>query len=199
MSSSYKRRKEFWKSVYLLIILGILYIGYILIKSGYINAENNINITKKSVKDNKNFDLKYNIILQDSTFKGVNKNLNAYTIKTERAIKELDKKYKLDIINAIYNVNKDQHLIIHAQEGVLDEESNILDLKNNVQLFFDKIIFNTNNARIDLVNKNITSNAPAKLFYKNSSITSDSFNTSDENNIIVFKGNVSTIIDLSDY
>lgn len=199
MPSSYKRRKKIWKSVYLLIIVGILYIGYILIKSGYINEENDINVTKKSLKDTKNFDLKYNIILKDSIFEGVNKNLNAYKIKTERAIKESDNKYKLDIINAIYNVNQDQTLIINAKEGFLDEESNILDLKNDVKLFFDEIIFNTNDARIDLVNKNITGNSSAKLLYKNSSITSDSFNTKDENNIIIFKGNVFTIIDLSDY
>ncbi len=193
MPSSYKRRKKIWKSVYLLIIVGILYIGYILIKSGYINEENDINVTKKSLKDTKNFDLKYNIILKDSIFEGVNKNLNAYKIKTERAIKESDNKYKLDIINAIYNVNQDQTLIINAKEGFLDEESNILDLKNDVKLFFDEIIFNTNDASIDLVNKNITGNSSAKLLYKNSSITSDSFNTKDENNIIIFKGNVSTI------
>ncbi|KIJ88798.1 LPS export ABC transporter periplasmic protein LptC [Rickettsia asembonensis] len=199
MPSSYKRRKKIWKSVYLLIIVGILYIGYILIKSGYINEGNDINVTKKSLKDTKNFDLKYNIILKDSIFEGVNKNLNAYKIKTERAIKESDNKYKLDIINAIYNVNQDQTLIINAKEGFLDEESNILDLKNDVKLFFDEIIFNTNDARIDLVNKNITGNSSAKLLYKNSSVTSDSFNTKDENNIIIFKGNVSTIIDLSDY
>lgn len=199
MPSSYKRRKKIWKSVYLLIIVGILYIGYILIKSGYINEENDTNVTKKSLKDTKNFDLKYNIILKDSIFEGVNKNLNAYKIKTERAIKESDNKYKLDIINAIYKVNQDQTLIINAKEGFLDEESNILDLKNDVKLFFDEIIFNTNDARIDLVNKNITGNSSAKLLYKNSSITSDSFNTKDENNIIIFKGNVSTIIDLSDY
>jgi lipopolysaccharide export system protein LptC len=199
MPSSYKRRKKIWKSVYFLIILGILYMGYILIKSGYANEEEDINVTKKSLKDNKSFDLKYNIILKDSIFEGVNKNLNAYTIKTKRAIKESDNKYKLDIINAIYNVNKDQTLTIHAKEGFLDEESNILDLKNDVKLYFDEVIFNTNDARIDLVNKNITSNSPATLLYKNSSVTSDSFNTVDENNIIIFKGNVSTIIDLSDY
>ncbi|MFA1688657.1 LPS export ABC transporter periplasmic protein LptC [Candidatus Rickettsia barbariae] len=198
MPSSYKLRKKIWKSVYLLITVGILYIGYILIKSGYINEKNDINVTKKSLKDNKNFDLKYNIILKDSIFEGVSKNLNAYKIKTERAIKESNNKYKLDIINAIYDVNQDQTLIINAKEGFLDEESNILDLKNDVKLFFDEIIFNTNDARIDLVNKNITGYSPAKLLYKNSSITSDSFNTKDENNIIIFKGNVSTIIDLSD-
>ncbi|ABV76268.1 LPS export ABC transporter periplasmic protein LptC [Rickettsia rickettsii] len=198
MPSSYKRRKKIWKSVYLLITVGILYIGYILIKSGYINEKNDINVTKKSLKDNKKFDLKYNIILKDSIFEGVSKNLNAYKIKTERAIKESNNKYKLDIINAIYNVNQDQTLIINAKEGFLDEESSILDLKNDVKLFFDEIIFNTNDARIDLVNKNITGHSPATLLYKNSSITSDSFNTKDENNIIIFKGNVSTIIDLSD-
>ncbi|ABV74991.1 hypothetical protein A1C_03550 [Rickettsia akari str. Hartford] len=199
MPSFYKRRKKIWKSLYLLIIVGIFYIGYILIKSGYINEENDINVTKNRLKDTKNFDFQYNIILKDSIFEGVNKNLDAYKIKTERAIKESDNKYKLDVINAIYNVNQDQTFIINAKEGFLDEGSNILDLKNDVKLFFDEIIFNTNDARIDLVNKNITGNSSAKLFYKNSSITSDSFNIMDETNIIIFKGNVSTIIDLSDY
>ncbi|WP_041405573.1 LPS export ABC transporter periplasmic protein LptC [Rickettsia prowazekii] len=201
MPSFYKLRKKIWKSLYLLIIVGMLYIGYILIKSGYINEKNDINVTKKilNLRDNKNYDLKYNVILQDSIFEGVNKNLNAYKIKTERAIKESGNKYKLDIINAIYNINQDQALIITAKEGFLDQESNILDLKNDIKLFLDEIIFNTNNARINLVNQNIYGNSSAKLLYKNSSITSDSFNTMDENNIIIFKGNVSTIIDLSDY
>ncbi len=47
MPSSYKLRKKIWKSVYLLITVGILYTGYILIKSGYINEKNDINVTKK--------------------------------------------------------------------------------------------------------------------------------------------------------
>ncbi|AAU03963.1 LPS export ABC transporter periplasmic protein LptC [Rickettsia typhi] len=197
----YKLRKKIWKSVYLLIILGMLYIGYILIQNGYMNEKNDINVTKKNLnlRNNKNYDLKYNVILQDSIFEGVNKNLNAYKIKTERAIKESGNKYKLDIINAIYSIKQDQTLIITAKEGFLDQESNTLDLKNDIKLFVDEIIFNTNNARINLVNQNINGNSSAKLIYKNSSITSDSFNTMNENNIIIFKGNVSTIIDLSDY
>ncbi|EOB09873.1 hypothetical protein H376_8180 [Rickettsia prowazekii str. GvF12] len=47
MPSFYKLRKKIWKSLYLLIIVGMLYIGYILIKSGYINEKNDINVTKK--------------------------------------------------------------------------------------------------------------------------------------------------------
>lgn len=197
MPSSYKRRKKFWKFAYFLIILGILYIGYILIKSSYITEENNIDIAKKAPE--KNLDLKYNIILKDSIFEGVDKNLNAYLVKAEHAIKDSDNKYKLDIINGIYNINNDQSFTIYAKEGFLNEESHILDLKNDVKFYFEDIIFDTNYARIDLVNKNIMGNSPATLFYKNSSVTSDSFNTQDDNNIIIFKGNVSTTIDLSDY
>jgi len=197
MPASYKRRKKFWKSAYFLIILGILYVGYILIKSGYTTEEKNVKIAEKASK--KNLDLKYNIILKDSVFEGVDKSLNAYTVKAEQAIKGSDNKYKLDIINGIYNVNNDQSLTIYAKEGILNEESHILDLKNDVKLYFDDIIFDTSDAKIDLVNKNITGNSPATLFYKNSSVTSDSFNTQDDNNIIIFKGNVSTIVDLSDY
>ena len=120
-------------------------------------------------------------------------------IKAKQAIKESDNKYKLDIINATYNANKDQLITIYAKEGFLNEESNILDLKNDVKLYFDNIIFNTNGAQINLVNKNITGKSSSTLLYKNSSVTSDSFNTQDDNNIIILKGNVSTIIDVSDY
>ncbi|MGX6960659.1 MAG: LPS export ABC transporter periplasmic protein LptC [Rickettsia endosymbiont of Pentastiridius leporinus] len=197
MPSSYKRRKKFWKYAYFLIIIGIVYIGYILIKSGYNSNKDDIDTKQKL--SSKNLNLKYNIILKDSIFEGVNKNLNAYTIRAKEAIKESDSKYKLDIINAVYDVNKEQSVNIYAKEGFLNEEAHILDLKNDVKLYFDDIIFDTDYARIDLINRNIISNSPAKLLYKNSTITSDSFNTENDNNIIIFKGNVSTIINLSDY
>ncbi|HJD56296.1 MAG TPA: LPS export ABC transporter periplasmic protein LptC [Rickettsia endosymbiont of Pyrocoelia pectoralis] len=197
MPSSYKRRKKFWKYAYFLIIIGIVYIGYILIKSNHNSDKDDINTKQKLTS--KNLNLKYNIILKDSIFEGVNKSLNAYTIRAKEAIKESDNKYKLDIINAVYDVNKEQSVNVYAKEGFLNEEARILDLKNDVKLYFDDIIFDTDYARIDLINRNIISNSPAKLFYKNSSITSDSFNTENDNNIIIFKGNVSTNINLSDY
>lgn len=195
MPSSYKRRKKIWKFAYFLIIFGILYAGVILIRSRYSGKKDDISNTQKV----SNKDLKYNIILKDSIFEGVDKNLNAYLVKAKQAIKDSDNKYKLNIIDAIYNINKDQSITIYAKEGFLNEESRILDLKNDVKLYFNDVIFDTNDAKIDLVNKNIIGDSPSTLFYKNSSVTSDKFNTQNDNNIIIFKGNVSTIIDLSDY
>lgn len=197
MPSFYKRRKKFWKITYFLIIFGILYAGYILVKSSYSTEENNTNIVEKTPK--KNLDLKYNIILKDSVFEGVDKNLNSYLVKAEQVIKDSDNKYKLDTINGTYNVNKNQSVTVYAKEGFLNAESHILDLKNDVKFYFEDIIFDTNDARIDLIKQSIISNSPATLFHKNSTITSDSFNTQDDNNIIIFKGNVYTTIDLSDY
>ncbi|XVN40402.1 MAG: LPS export ABC transporter periplasmic protein LptC [Rickettsia endosymbiont of Argas persicus] len=197
MSSSYKRRKQVWKYTYFLIILGILYVGYILINSNYNSKKNNVRKTEETSK--KNFDLKYNIVLKDSVFEGVDRNLKAYSVNAKQAIKDSDNKYKLDIVNGIYDINEDQSVTIYAKEGFLNEESHILDLKNDVKLYFEDVIFDTNDAKIDLINKNIIGNSPVTLFYKNSSVTSDSFKTQDDNNIIIFKGNVSTIIDLSDY
>lgn len=197
MPSSYKRRKKFWKFTYFLIILGILYAGYILVKSSHHTEENNTNIVEKAPE--KNLDLKYNIILKDSVFEGVDKNLNSYLVKAEQAIKDSDNKYKLDIINGIYNINQNQSVTVYAKEGFLNEELHILDLKNDVKFYFEDMIFDTNDARINLINKSIISDSPATLFHKNSTITSDSFNTQDDNNIIIFQGNVYTTIDLSDY
>lgn len=197
MPSSYKRRKKFWKFTYFLIILGILYAGYILVKSSHPTEENNTNIVEKAPE--KNLDLKYNIILKDSVFEGVDKNLNSYLVKAEQAIKDSDNKYKLDIINGIYNINQNQSVTVYAKEGFLNEELHILDLKNDVKFYFEDMIFDTNDARINLINKSIISDSHATLFHKNSTITSDSFNTQDDNNIIIFKGNVYTTIDLSDY
>lgn len=197
MPSSYKRRKKFWKFAYFLIILGILYAGYILVKSSHPTEENNTNIIEKD--SGKNLDLKYNIILKDSVFEGVDKNLNSYLVKAEQAIKDSDNKYKLDIINGTYNVNQNQSVTVYAKKGFLNEESHILDLKNDVKFYFEDMIFDTNDARIDLINKSIIGNSPATLFHKNFTITSDRFNTQDDNNIIIFKGNVYSTIDLSDY
>nr|WP_253307631.1 LPS export ABC transporter periplasmic protein LptC [Rickettsia endosymbiont of Ceutorhynchus assimilis] len=202
---SYKIKTASLKIFSFLCIIGILYIGYILIKntSNIIEKhDHKLNTPLSSsakVNHATEHNLEYKIILKDSVFEGLNKNLNSYTVKAEQAIKDSDDKYKLDKINVLYELNDNRLLTINAKNGFLNKESNILNLQNDVKVFLEDIVFNTNDAQIDLIQKDIVSNSSVTLTYKNSSVISNSFSTQNDNNLIIFKGNVFTTINLLNF
>lgn len=134
-----------------------------------------------------------------SVFEGVNKNLNPYIIKAKQARKTLKNKYELDTIFVQYNLNKQQDLIINSNTGILNEETKFLILTDKVQFNMGEAVFNTEKAEINLLNKEAFSNAGIILSYKNSKITSNNFNSKNDNNIINFNDRVRATIDLSNF
>ncbi|WP_341751602.1 MULTISPECIES: LPS export ABC transporter periplasmic protein LptC [unclassified Candidatus Tisiphia] len=170
----------------------------------YINL-NPISNNSKSTEDNSSNsafnpnDKDYEIKISNSIFKGFNKNLNPYQIQTVQAVRTLGNQYKLEEINATYKINDNKDLVISAKNGILNESSHILKLENDVQFFLGESTLKAQEAQLNLLNKETYSNTGVVLSYKNCKITSNNFSATHDNDIINFKGNVSTVIDVSDF
>ncbi|WP_367364701.1 LPS export ABC transporter periplasmic protein LptC [Candidatus Tisiphia endosymbiont of Nedyus quadrimaculatus] len=196
--SSYRRSISLSK---ILSCLGIVLTLYLI----YINL-NPISNNSKSTEDNSsnsafnpNDKLDYEIKISNSIFKGFNKNLNPYQIQAVQAVRTLGNQYKLEEINATYKISDNKDLVISAKNGILNENSHMLKLKNDVQFFLGESTLNAQEAQLNLLNKETYSNTRVVLSYKNCKITSNNFSATHDNDIINFKGNVSTVIDVSDF
>ncbi|WP_341758628.1 LPS export ABC transporter periplasmic protein LptC [Candidatus Tisiphia endosymbiont of Ditula angustiorana] len=196
--SSYRRSISLSK---ILSCLGIVLTLYLI----YINL-NPISNNSKSTEDNSSnsaFDLNdkldYEIKISNSIFKGFNKNLNPYQIQAVQAVRTLGNQYKLEEINATYKISDNKDLVISAKNGILNENSHMLKLKNDVQFFLGESTLKAQEAQLNLLNKETYSNTGVVLSYKNCKITSNNFSATHDNDIINFKGNVSTVIDVSDF
>lgn len=164
-------------------------------KSNFIDITNNSS-HKSNLKNQPKQN--YEISIDNSTFEGLNKDLEPYKIRADTAIKIADNKYKLNKVAANYQTDGND-LLIQATEGVVDEGAKQVNLQDNVRILFNKLTFNTAQMQINLHNKDVLSNAPIEMFYKHSKIKADSFISEDNNNIIKFKGHVATRISIADF
>jgi lipopolysaccharide export system protein LptC len=196
--SSYRRLINLSKILSFLGILLIIYLVYINLKSINISSELNEDYSQHdslNLYDKSN----YNIKILNSTFTGVNKKLNPYQVEVIKAIKTLDNVYELDEIKATYKMNDDKKLIINAKYGLLNEGTQILKLQNEVKFILGDNTLKTQTAEMNLLTQELLSKSGVLLSYKNSKITSNIFSSKDNNEIINFKGSVSTIINISDF
>lgn len=196
----HKRIIRFFK---LLSLVGIIVVFFSLYNS-YIPK---INATKfedlesnSAIEDNASDDgsNNYQAAIENPVFKGLSEALEPYIIKAQKAVKISEYNYSLDMVDASYKLGEN-NIIVNSQNGILNNLSSLIILKNDVQILFDGLIFNTNVMQIDLINKDVLSNEPVEIFYKNSTIKADSFSSKDNNNIISFKGHVSTKLNISDF
>ncbi|MCC8372316.1 MAG: LPS export ABC transporter periplasmic protein LptC [Rickettsia endosymbiont of Pseudomimeciton antennatum] len=196
--SSYRRLISLSKILSCLGILLTLYLIYI----NFNPVNNNLELIENNSRDssfNSNDKTNYEIKILNSTFKGLNKNLNPYQIQAVQAFRTLNNKYALEKINATYKINDNKVLVINAKNGILNENSHMLKLTNDVQFFLGESILKTQEAQLNLLNKEAFSKTGVTLSYKNCQITSNKFSSTNDNNTINFKGSVSTIIDVSDF
>ncbi|MCC8399540.1 MAG: LPS export ABC transporter periplasmic protein LptC [Rickettsia endosymbiont of Gnoriste bilineata] len=196
--SSYRRSISISKILSclgLVLTLYLIYINFNPINNNLELIENNSGNSSFTPSDKTNYEIK----ISNSTFNGVNKNLNPYQIQAVQAVRTLDNKYALEEINAKYKINDNKLLVINAKNGILNENSHMLELRDDVQFFLGESILKAQEAQLNLLNKETFSRTGVILSYKNCQITSDNFNSTNDNNIINFKGSVSTIIDVSDF
>jgi lipopolysaccharide export system protein LptC len=196
--SSYRRSISLSKILSCLGLVLTLYLIYI----NFNPVNNNLELIENNSREssfNPNDKTNYEIKILNSTFKGLNKNLNPYQIQAVQAFRTLNNKYALEKINATYKINDNKVLVINAKNGILNENSHMLKLTNDVQFFLGESILKTQEAQLNLLNKEAFSKTGVTLSYKNCQITSNKFSSTNDNNIINFKGSVSTIIDVSDF
>ncbi len=197
--SSYKRSINISK---ILSFLGMLLILCLIYKNSNI-INNNLPLTQSN-SDHNSFQLNdlepdCDIKVSNSIFTGLNKDLNQYQIQAVQTIKTLGNKYTLKEINAKYKISDDKELVVNAKNGILTENTQILELEHNVEFLLSGMILQAQNAQLNIINREAFGQSDVALSYKNSKITSNSFSSTNNNDIINFKGRVSTIIDMSDF
>lgn len=197
--SSYKRSLTILKIFSFLGIFLVLYFIYIntsTLASSVKLAENIADEQKLLLKDD---NTEYEAKISNSTFKGVNDKLHPYQIHTSYATKTLDNGYAMQGINAQYEINKEQLLVITAKNGIMNGKTQILKLNNDVVFTLGEAILKAQNVEFNLANKETFSNTGVILDYKHSKISATNFRSREDNNLLHFKDKVSTIIDISDF
>lgn len=194
---SHRQMVSFFKKISSLGIITIVIILYIKFEPPKpINFPLAVDLMPTNLKiSNQN----YEIILQNSIFEGVNKYLEPYKITADSAVKTSNNKYKLSQVSAKYHINNKNYLSIISTYGTIYDDNKSIQLSDNVKIFFGNLILNSDNIKINLLNKEVISNSEVDLLYRNSKIIADSFIAKDNGNIIVFTGNVMTKIHLSDF
>ena len=197
--SSYKRSLNILKILSFLGICSVLYFIYVSTN----NIVNKVAVTS-SVTDehkllSKDDNTEYEVKVSNATFKGVSENLNHYQINTHYATKTLDNGYTLEEINAIYEIKKEQLLMITAKNGIMDGGTQVLKLSNDIVLTMGDAKLKAKEVEFNLLNKETFSDTGVILNYKNSKISSTNFSATNDNNILNFTNKVSTVIDVSDF
>lgn len=200
--SSYKRTSNISKIFTFLGGVLILCFIYMKLQSPASNLQENDNTTEGNLidtivdsEDNANYDIQ----ILNSTFKGVSEKLNHYQINTGKAVRTFDNSYLLEKIDAKYKINPDEVLVVGANNAILNEETQILQLENKVQFTLGEGILKTRIAQLNLLNNELFSDTGVVLLFKNSKLTAKHFTSTDNNNIINFRGNVTTAIEISDF
>lgn len=196
----YKRLNGWSKVLTFLAVLLILYFIYINSKSPVspIDFKQNDNITEENIIDSEEKS-NYTVKILNSTFNGVNENLNPYQISTAKAIRTMDNNYLLEKIAAKYKINNEEELEVSAKDGILNEMTQVLELKNNVQFLLGDGLLTTPKAQLNLLDKEASSEAGVILLFKNSKLKANNFSSTNNNMLINFEGQVSTSINISDF
>ncbi|WP_341763709.1 LPS export ABC transporter periplasmic protein LptC [Candidatus Tisiphia endosymbiont of Beris chalybata] len=196
----YKRLNGWSKVLTFLAVLLILYFIYINSKSPVspIDFKQNDNITEENIIDSEEKS-NYTVKILNSTFNGVNENLNPYQISTAKAIRTMDNNYLLEKIAAKYKINNEEELKVSAKDGILNEMTQVLELKNNVQFLLGDGLLTTPKAQLNLLDKEASSEAGVILLFKNSKLKANNFSSTNNNMLINFEGQVSTSINISDF
>ncbi|MGI4775843.1 MAG: LPS export ABC transporter periplasmic protein LptC [Janthinobacterium lividum] len=194
---NYQRNKAFLKYLYLIGIITIIALIYSLLQStnkfiGTGDGNLHSNAPTKSVEQDNN-----QMILHKSTLLGLTKDLEPYKVNARKINTISEDQFYLEKIDAIYKI-KDQELLFNANTGLLNNTSKLVNLKGNVKISLDNLIIFSDDININLVTKQISSNDKIDIFYKNSKVKADRF-TSEDNNVLEFKGNVLTRINMLDF
>lgn len=156
-----------------------------------IKASQNIKKFKKS-KTN------HTLSINESIFQGLSKDLSPYKIIAQQVDKLTDQKFNLQTISGDYLINNNK-LGINALSGTFDNTTHDITLSGKVSITYQDIKFSTNALEIAIENKEASTHEPVTLEYKNSQIESDSFEIENNAEIINFKGNVRSTINLDDF
>ncbi|MFK8040326.1 MAG: LPS export ABC transporter periplasmic protein LptC [Rickettsiaceae bacterium] len=186
------------KIISALIIVCIMFFSYsfLFLQPNNVEKLNTLD-TDKKILDNKHNN-NSNIVINNSNFSGFDKGSRYYNVNAKSAIKINDNIYKLDDINGQYQLQSEP-LLLKANKGIINDSTNLIMLQEFVQLSMKNAMINSKELAIDLINNNIYSNHGVSVKLNNSDIVSDKLEIIQNTDIIKFKGNVKTKIDVSNF
>lgn len=181
---------------YLFLLSGI----FVLFLVFWVSHEKEKKVVAEEIEVNKNRHIpkEFDFNINNSILEGLNKNNLPYTIIAKVITKQNDNIYNLSTIDAIHKLSED-NLRIVADNGLLDETTNLLVLSENVKIVFNNFELTGNKVNFNLNSNLASSEDPVEVTYQNSTVTALNFYSDDSNNIINFEGEVVSTFNANDF
>ena len=132
---------------YLFLLSGI----FVLFLVFWVSHEKEKKVVAEEIEVNKNRHIpkEFDFNINNSILEGLNKNNLPYTIIAKVITKQNDNIYNLSTIDAIHKLSED-NLHIVADNGLLDETTNLLVLSENVKIVFNNFELTGNKVNFNL-------------------------------------------------
>ena len=181
---------------YLFLLSGI----FVLFLVFWVSHEKEKKVVAEEIEVNKNSPIpkEFDFNINNSILEGLNKNNLPYTIIAKVITKQNDNIYNLSTIDAIHKLSED-NLHIVADNGLLDETTNLLVLSEIVKIVFNNFELTGNKVNFNLNSNLASSEDPVEVTYQNSTVTALNFYSDDSNNIINFEGEVVSTFNANDF
>ena len=152
--------------------------------------------TEITSKDNFNTDQEEQIVIEPK-FIGLDKNKKPFTIRAEKAkkTKSNENLYRLEMPSGEIKDNSGNTIFLKSSKGEFNQNSQEIFLFKNVELTReDGLLFETEEAMIDLKTNNIFGKKKVSGKNKEGKIFSSGFSITEEGNKILFKGKTNLLI-----
>ena len=134
-------------------------------------------------------------IMTKPRFQGVDEKDQPYMVTAAKATQREDDTILLDNVAADLTTNNKAWLALIAQTGILNLQSDTLQLRGNVQLFHDAgHQMTTEKVNIDLNNLSAQGDLPIIIQGEFGRVTSDTFAIKDKGDRMIFKKNVEMLL-----
>ena len=153
--------------------------------------------TKITSKDSFNTDQEEQIVIEPK-FIGLDKNKKPFTIRAEKAKKSKSNEnlYRLEMPSGEIKDNSGNILFLKSMKGEFNQNSQEIFLFKNVELIReDGLLFETEEAMIDLKTNDILGKKEVSGKNKEGKIFSSGFSITEEGNKILFKGKTNLLIE----
>lgn len=152
--------------------------------------------TEITSKDNYNTDQEEQIVIEPK-FIGLDKNKKPFTIRAEKAKKTRSNEnlYRLEMPSGEIKDNSGNTIFLKSSKGEFNQNSQEIFLFKNVELTReDGLLFETEEAMIDLKTNDIFGKKNVSGKNKEGKIFSSGFSITEEGNKILFKGKTNLLI-----
>ena len=153
--------------------------------------------TEITSKDNFNTDQEEQIVIEPK-FIGLDKNKKPFTIRAEKAKKTRSNEnlYRLEMPSGEIKDNSGNTIFLKSSKGEFNQNSQEIFLFKNVELTReDGLLFETEEAMIDLKTNDIFGKKNVSGKNKEGKIFSSGFSITEEGNKILFKGKTNLLIE----